>query len=159
MSVKREILEALANYLEHHEGFKDFHGLQYYYDITTINANMDLPLICFNVGYNDDNSEQTGTNINLFCPRSYFNELEIRLHTKTQETDILMDEAWDFEEALMKCLNQPIIWEEIHPKLHNVKYTGTKPLTTMYYQAFRDDYEGEFVCNVCRVGYEIEYEL
>lgn len=159
MSVKREILEGLANYLDNHPSFSDYKGLHYYYDISVVNANMEHPHFVFNIGYNDDNSEKGGKYGNLWC-RSYYNAVEIRFHTVTKDTDVLMEELWDLEEALFRCLNQPnVSWNDIHPNLQNVKYVGTKPLTSMYRQAFRDDYEGEWVCNVLRIEYEIEYVL
>ena len=54
MSVLREILESIATYFESDdENMGDYKGLQYYFDPYTINANRDLPLICFDVRFPD----------------------------------------------------------------------------------------------------------
>jgi len=158
MSVLREILEGISDHLEHKEEFKDFHGLEYYFDPYTINANTELPCICFLVNYGDDNSEQKGMTLNYDC-RSYFREFEIRLYTYTSDTDILIEELWDFEEKLMLSLNVLRSWQDIHPKLQNVKFVGAMPIVSVYKQAFREDYEDEFFANVIRVKYEMEYVL
>lgn len=158
MSVKREILESIADYLDTHPRFKDYKDLEYYYDPYTMNANTELPAFCFYVGYNDDNSEQGNRTISHYC-RSYYNNIEIRLHTVTKEPDILMEELWDFEESLFACLNNNVNWSQLHPNFENLKYVGTLPMVSMYKQAFRDDYEDEWVCNILRVSYELEYTL
>ena len=87
MSVLREILESIAEYFEaDEENMKDYHDLQYYFDPYTINANNELPLICFDVKYGDDQSEQRNTVLNYDC-RSYFRNFDIKLYTYTQDTD------------------------------------------------------------------------
>lgn len=158
MSVLREILESIANYFEDNEEFSDYHKLHYYFDPYTITANTELPCICFSVNYGDDNSEQRNVSLNWEC-RSYFREFEIRLYTYTQDTDILIEELWDFEETVMKSLNVLRSWQDIHPKLQNLKFVGSMPIVSVYKQAFREDYEDEFFANVIRVKYEMEYVL
>lgn len=161
MSVLREILESLAEYFEQdEENMSDYKGLQYYFDIYTINANTELPCICYNVHYGDDNSEQKGVVLSTMMDcRSYFREFEIRLYTITKDTDILIEELWDFEESVLKSLNTSRSWQDIHPNLQNLKFVGTMPIVSVYKQAFRDDYEDEWVANVIRVKYEMEYVL
>ena len=158
MSVLREILESIAEYFEENEEFSDYHKLQYYFDPYTINANTELPCICFSVNYGDDNSELRGMVINSDC-RSYFRNFDIKLYTYTQDTDILIEELWDFEEAVLKTLNIQRSWQDIHPKLQNLKFVGAMPIISVYKQAFREDYEDEFFANVITVRYELEYVL
>ena len=158
MSVLREILENIANYLDNDDNFTDYKGLDYYFDIYTINANTELPCICFDVKYGDDNSEIKGKVISIDC-RSYYREVEIRLYTITKDTDILIEELWDFEESVLKALNVQRSWQDIHPKLQNLKFVGAMPIISVYKQAFRDDYEDEWVANVIRIKYEMEYIL
>lgn len=158
MSILREILENIGEYLEEQEDFKDFKGLEFYFDPYTINANTELPCICFSVNYGDDNSEIKGQVISYDC-RSYYREFEIRLYTYTSDTDVLIEELWDFEETIMKSLNVLRSWQDIHPKLQNIKFVGAMPIVTVYKQAFREDYEDEFFANVIRVKYEMEYVL
>ena len=159
MSVLREILESLATYFdEDNVNMSDYKGLHYYFDPYTINANTELPCICFSVNYGDDNSEIKGMSVNLDC-RSYFREFEIRLYTYTVDTDVLIEELWDFEEKVLKSLNVSRSWQDIHPKLMNLKFVGAMPIVTVYKQAFREDYEDEFFANVIRVKYEMEYVL
>ena len=158
MSILREILESIGEHLEEQEEFKDFKGLEYYFDPYTITANTELPCICFSVNYGDDNSEQRNVTLNYDC-RSYYREFEIRLYTYTQDTDILIEELWDFEERVMKCLNVLRSWQDIHPKLQNLKFVGAMPIVSVYKQAFRDDYEDEFFANVITIRYEMEYVL
>lgn len=158
MSVLREILENIADYFENNPQMADYHGLDYYFDIYTINANTEVPCICFDVKYGDDNSEQKGMVINQDC-RSYFRNFDIRLYTVTKDTDVLIEELWDFEEAVLKTLNVQRSWQDIHPKLQNLKFVGAMPIVSVYKQAFRDDYEDEWVANVVTVRYEMEYVL
>lgn len=158
MSVLREILENIADYFENNPQMADYHGLDYYFDIYTINANTEVPCICFDVKYGDDNSEQKGMVINQDC-RSYFRNFDIRLYTVTKDTDILIEELWDFEESVLKTLNVQRSWQDIHPKLQNLKFVGAMPIVSVYKQAFRDDYEDEWVANVITVRYEMEYVL
>ena len=134
MSVLREILESIANYLDNDEEFSDYHNLHYYFDMYTINANTELPCICFDVKYGDDQSD-------------------------TQDTDILIEELWDFEESILKTLNVQRSWQDLHPKLQNLKFVGAMPITSVYKQAFREDYEDEFFANVITIRYEMEYVL
>lgn len=157
MSVIKEILENIAEYLDNHPNFQDYHGLQYYYDEWTVNANTELPFILFKVGFNDDNSE-LGIPINKDC-RDYYRSVQIRLYTLTNERDVLMDELWEYEEALQRCLNTAYSPSNIHPNLEDIKYSGTKPLVEVYKQAFRDDYEGEWFCNMCTVEFELKYTI
>lgn len=158
MSVLREILENIADYFENNPQMADYHGLDYYFDIYTINANTEVPCICFDVKYGDDNSEQKGMVINQDC-RSYFRNFDIRLYTVTKDTDVLIEELWDFEESVLKTLNVQRSWQDIHPKLQNLKFVGAMPIVSVYKQAFRDDYEDEWVANVITVRYEMEYVL
>ena len=159
MSVLREILESsIAEYFEENEEFSDYHKLQYYFDPYTINANTELPCICFSVNYGDDNSELRGMVINSDC-RSYFRNFDIKLYTYTQDTDVLIEELWDFEESVLKTLNIQRSWQDIHPKLQNLKFVGAMPIISVYKQAFREDYEDEFFANVITVRYELEYVL
>ena len=158
MSVLREILESIANYLDNDEEFSDYHNLHYYFDMYTINANTELPCICFDVKYGDDQSEQKGMVINYDC-RSYFRNFDIRLYTVTQDTDVLIEELWDFEESILKTLNVQRSWQDLHPKLQNLKFVGAMPITSVYKQAFREDYEDEFFANVITIRYEMEYVL
>ena len=159
MSVLREILESIAEYFEaDEENMKDYKGLQYYFDPYTITANKELPLICFDVKYGDDNSELRGMVINSDC-RSYFRNFDIKLYTYTQDTDVLIEELWDFEESVLKTLNIQRSWQDIHPNLQNLKFVGAMPIITVYKQAFREDYEDEFFANVITVRYEMEYVL
>lgn len=159
MSVLREILESIANYFEaDEENMKDYHDLQYYFDPYTINANNELPFICFDVKYGDDQSEQRNTVLNYDC-RSYFRNFDIKLYTYTQDTDILIDELWDFEESVLKTLNVQRSWQDIHPKLQNLKFVGAMPIVSVYKQSFREDYEDEFFANVITIRYEMEYVL
>lgn len=158
MSVLREILESIANYLDNDEEFSDYHNLHYYFDMYTINANTELPCICFDVKYGDDQSEQKGMVINYDC-RSYFRNFDIKLYTVTQDTDILIEELWDFEESILKTLNVQRSWQDLHPKLQNLKFVGAMPITSVYKQAFREDYEDEFFANVITIRYEMEYVL
>lgn len=159
MSVLREILESIAEYFEaDEENMKDYKGLQYYFDPYTITANKELPLICFDVKYGDDNSEIRGMVINSDC-RSYFRNFDIKLYTYTQDTDVLIEELWDFEESVLKTLNIQRSWQDIHPKLQNLKFVGAMPIISVYKQAFREDYEDEFFANVITVRYELEYVL
>ena len=158
MSVLREILESIANYLDNDEEFSDYHNLHYYFDMYTINANTELPCICFDVKYGDDKSEQKGMVINYDC-RSYFRNFDIKLYTVTQDTDVLIEELWDFEESILKTLNVQRSWQDLHPKLQNLKFVGAMPITSVYKQAFREDYEDEFFANVITIRYEMEYVL
>jgi len=159
MSVLREILESIANYFESDdENMADYKGLQYYFDPYTINANNELPLICFDVKYGDDQSEQRNTVLNYDC-RSYFRNFDIKLYTYTQDTDILIEELWDFEESVLKTLNVQRSWQDIHPKLQNLKFVGAMPIVSVYKQSFREDYEDEFFANVITIRYEMEYVL
>ncbi len=158
MSVLREILESIANYLDNDEEFSDYHNLHYYFDMYTINANTELPCICFDVKYGDDQSEQKGMVINYDC-RSYFRNFDIKLYTVTQDTDVLIEELWDFEESILKTLNVQRSWQDLHPKLQNLKFVGAMPITSVYKQAFREDYEDEFFANVITIRYEMEYVL
>ena len=158
MSVLREILESIANYLDNDEEFSDYHNLHYYFDMYTINANTELPCICFDVKYGDDQSAQKGMVINYDC-RSYFRNFDIKLYTVTQDTDILIEELWDFEESILKTLNVQRSWQDLHPKLQNLKFVGAMPITSVYKQAFREDYEDEFFANVITIRYEMEYVL
>ena len=158
MSVLREILESIANYLDSDEEFSDYHNLHYYFDMYTINANTELPCICFDVKYGDDQSEQKGMVINYDC-RSYFRNFDIKLYTVTQDTDVLIEELWDFEESILKTLNVQRSWQDLHPKLQNLKFVGAMPITSVYKQAFREDYEDEFFANVITIRYEMEYVL
>ena len=120
----------------------------------------DLPLICFDVKYGDDNSEQKGMVLSTMMDcRSYYRNVDIKLYTYTQDTDILIEELWDFEEAVLKSLNVQRSWQDLHPKLQNVKFVGAMPIISVYKQAFREDYEDEFFANVITVRYEIEYVL
>lgn len=159
MSVLREILESIAEYFEaDEENMKDYHDLQYYYDPYTITANVELPCICFDVKYGDDNSEQRGSVILGEC-RSYYRNFDIRLYTYTQDTDILIEELWDFEESVLKSLNITRSWQDLHPKLQNLKFVGAMPIISVYKQSFREDYEDEFFANVITIRYEMEYVL
>ena len=158
MSVLREILESIANYLDNDEEFSDYHNLHYYFDMYTINANTELTCICFDVKYGDDQSEQKGMVINYDC-RSYFRNFDIKLYTVTQDTDVLIEELWDFEESILKTLNVQRSWQDLHPKLQNLKFVGAMPITSVYKQAFREDYEDEFFANVITIRYEMEYVL
>jgi hypothetical protein len=158
MSVLREILENIAEYFENHPQMADYHGLDYYFDIYTINANTEVPCICFDVKYGDDNSEQKGMVINQDC-RSYFRNFDIKLYTVTTDVDVLIEELWDFEESVLKSLNVQRSWQDIHPKLQNLKFVGAMPITSVYKQAFREDYEDEWFANVVTVRYEMEYVL
>ena len=158
MSVLREILESIANYLDNDEEFSDYHNLHYYFDMYTINANTELPCICFDVKYGDEQTEQKGMVINYDC-RSYFRNFDIKLYTVTQDTDILIEELWDFEESILKTLNVQRSWQDLHPKLQNLKFVGAMPITSVYKQAFREDYEDEFFANVITIRYEMEYVL
>lgn len=158
MSVLQEILESLAEHFESNANFSDYHDLHYYFDPYTINANTELPCICFDVKYGDDNSEQKNRVISMDC-RSYFRNFDIKLYTVTKDTDILIGELWDFEESVLKCLNVQRSWQDIHPKLQNLKFVGAMPIVSVYKQAFRDDYEDEWVANVISIRYEMEYVL
>lgn len=159
MSVLREILESIAEYFEGDTAnMGDYKGLQYYFDPYTINANTELPLICFDVKYGDDNSEQRGQLILGEC-RSYYRNFDIKLYTYTQDTDVLIEELWDFEESVLKSLNITRSWQDLHPKLQNLKFVGAMPIVSVYKQAFRDDYEDEFFANVITIRYEMEYVL
>ena len=159
MSVLREILESIAEYFEEDTvNMGDYKGLQYYFDPYTINANTELPLICFDVKYGDDNSEQRGQVILGEC-RSYYRNFDIKLYTYTQDTDVLIEELWDFEESVLKSLNITRSWQDLHPKLQNLKFVGAMPIVSVYKQAFRDDYEDEFFANVITIRYEMEYVL
>ena len=159
MSVLREILESIAEYFEEDTAnMGDYKGLQYYFDPYTINANTELPLICFDVKYGDDNSEQRGQVILGEC-RSYYRNFDIKLYTYTQDTDVLIEELWDFEESVLKSLNITRSWQDLHPKLQNLKFVGAMPIVSVYKQAFRDDYEDEFFANVITIRYEMEYVL
>ena len=95
MSVLREILESIAEYFESDdENMADYNGLQYYFDIYTINANTELPCICFDVKYGDDNSEQKGVVLSTMMDcRSYYREFEFILYTLTKDTDVLIEES------------------------------------------------------------------
>lgn len=161
MSVLREILESIAEYFESDdENMGDYKGLQYYFDPYTINANRDLPLICFDVKYGDDNSEQKGMVFSTMMDcRSYYRNFDIKLYTYTQDTDVLIEELWDFEESVLKSLNVQRSWQDLHPKLQNLKFVGAMPIISVYKQAFREDYEDEFFANVITVRYEMEYVL
>jgi len=158
MSVLREILENIAEYLDNNPNFTDYKGLDYYYDIYTINANTEVPCICFDVKYGDDNAEQKGHQTLGDC-KSYYRNFDIKLYTITKDTDILIEELWDFEESVLKCLNIQRSWQDIHSNLLNVKFVGAMPIVSVYKQAFRDDYEDEWVANVITVRYEMEYVL
>ena len=159
MSVLREILESIAEYFEEDTAnMGDYKGLQYYFDPYTINANTELPLICFDVKYGDDNSEQRGQVLLGEC-RSYYRNFDIKLYTYTQDTDVLIEELWDFEESVLKSLNITRSWQDLHPKLQNLKFVGAMPIVSVYKQAFRDDYEDEFFANVITIRYEMEYVL
>jgi len=159
MSALREILESIAEYFEEDTvNMGDYKGLQYYFDPYTINANNELPLICFDVKYGDDNSEQRGQVLLGEC-RSYYRNFDIKLYTYTQDTDVLIEELWDFEESVLKSLNITRSWQDLHPKLQNLKFVGAMPIVSVYKQAFRDDYEDEFFANVITIRYEMEYVL
>ena len=91
--------------------------------------------------------------------RSYYRNFDIKLYTYTQDTDVLIDELWDFEESVLKSLNVQRSWQDLHPKLQNLKFVGAMPIISVYKQAFREDYEDEFFANVITVRYEMEYVL
>lgn len=156
MSVFQEVLESLATYINEHEEFKDFNSLDWYYDITLLTANAEFPCMCYDVGYNDDNSELKTPN--PLC-RSYYREIDINLFTPTKDHNSLLAELWDYEEVMLKIINSPVNYQNVHPKLLNIKYVGTPPQKTIYHQAFRDDYEEEMVANSLSVRVELEYIL
>ena len=155
MSVLKEILENLAEYMANHPEFKDYSDLEFYFHEAEMNGNTEVPSMCFQLVYNDDNREKKTNNRDC---REFFRGMKIELHTRTIDHSTLQDELWNFEETLFKVFSN-IAFENIHPNLHDVKYVGTNPIAHIYWQPFKDEKEEEWFSNCITVLYELDYTI
>ena len=146
------ILHNIAIYLESKPEFKD---LDFYYDESELSAKTELPCICFDVGYADDNSELHA--IPKGCLTIY-RKVGIQFYTRTWERGEMEDEVYTAEETLLQYLDN-VLPQNIHENLVNIKYVGTNSLRSLFWHNLKQNEKEKFFANKITINYELEYQV
>lgn len=150
MSVWEQILIDLRNIIQDSE---TFHDVDVYYDESEMNPNISLPAISFRVGLKTTISSKPE------CSR-YKRDLEIRLHTKTLDKRELQSELYDYEEALIRTINQAKLSHKIGD-FYDIKDTGSGKLSVLMFNSRKEagQMNETFFSNLLKVNFEVEYEI
>ena len=148
-SYYEHILIVLRDVLQSSEEFKD---VPIYYNDHQLNSNTSLPCISFYSG------EKIIENDNPYC-MEYSREMEIRLHTKTLDKSLLLEELWKYEEDLIRVLNHAKLTNQIEG--FEINENGSSKVNALMFNARKEGNRTDmsFFSNVLRVFFKIRYSI
>ena len=150
MSVFEDILVDLRNIIQESDEFKD---IDVYYDDSEMNPNISLPAISFKVG------KKTVLNPQASCTE-YIRRVEIRLHTETIDKRLLQSELYDFEEQLVRILNNAKMTNTIG-NFYEIVEVGSNSIGALMFNSRKEanQFNMIFFSNILRIKFDVRYTI
>ena len=152
MSKFQDILEALSKELTQ---LPICRNKNFYFDLSQINANTELPCICFQEFDSDPDYYQQQNNMGcttLTIP------VQIILCIPFKDTSKLISDLWNFREILTKRFGN-MMFKDVHPNLVEMKYVGSSALASIEFLAFDYNDNEKFMCSTIAVKFLLKYDL
>jgi len=152
MSVFQDILENLSRELTQ---LPICRNKNFYYDLSQVNANTELPCLVFQEFDSDPDyykQENSMGCVTLTLP------IQIILCIPFKDTSKLIADLWNFREAItIKFSN--VMFRDIHPNLVEMKYVGSSALKSIEFTAFDYNDNEVFMCSSIAVKFLLTYDL
>ena len=150
MSVFEDILVDLRNIIQESDEFKD---IDVYFDDSEMNPNISLPAISFKVGKKSVLSPQAS------CTE-YIRRVEIRLHTETIDKRLLQSELYDFEEQLVRILNNAKMTNTIG-NFYEIVEVGSNSIGALMFNSRKEanQFNMIFFSNILRIKFDVRYTI
>ena len=150
MSSWGDILVNIREIIQNSDYFED---ADVYFDESQMNPNVKLPAICFRTG----RKEVVNNSINC---REYNRGLEIRLCTKELDKPQLLSDLFDFEEQLIKTINNAAIAGDCLSS-YEISETGANRISALMWNARNEggQYDYTFFCNMLVIKFNIRYTI
>jgi len=152
MSVIQEIVEDINRFLVKSNTY--FSDKKFYFDLSQVSANTELPCFCWNSTKTEENQADKG--LNPEC-RSLKKEIQFMALTNTTDTSQLIKELWDFEEKTILAFRDEFP-QNINENLMNIDYTGSSSIDSLFTKT-EDKTEGKFFANLLYCTYNLEYMI
>lgn len=152
MSIFLEILENISKELTSLPVCKN---KNFYYDLSQINANTELPCITFQEF--DSDPDYYKQEMGMGCTTLTL-PIQIILCIPEKDTSKLISYLWDFREELTKKFSR-MMFRDIHPNLANMEYVGSSALKSIEFIAFKFNDNKEFSCSSIAVKFLLTYDL
>ncbi|WP_409200637.1 hypothetical protein [Methanobrevibacter sp. DSM 116169] len=151
MSVLERNLNVIRNVVTDSEPFQD---INFFLHEAEMSANTRFPALSFDVG------DRVRQDYSPDCT-NYTGELEIRLHTKTDNKEQLQYELYDYEEDLVKVIDFARINNSFDDYNFDLRQTKSSGIGALVY--VNKDPKGlelkSLFSNILRVYFEIDYRL
>ena len=150
MSVFEEILVDLRNIIQESDEFKD---IDVYFDDSEMNPNVSLPCVSFKVG------KKTVLNSQSSCSE-YLRRVEIRLHTETIDKRLLQSELYDFEEQLVRILNNAKMTNTMG-NFYEIVEVGSNSIGALMFNSRKEanQFNMIFFSNILRIKFDVRYAI
>lgn len=150
MSVWVDILVCLRDIIQSSDEFKD---IMVYFDESEMNSNSVLPSISFKVG------KKEVLNSKIDCTE-YSRKLTIRLHTKTLDKRELQEELYEYEEQLVRIINNAKLNGDI-PPYFEIEETGSTSIGALMFNSRKEanQFNMVFFSNILKINFLIRYTI
>lgn len=152
MSIFLDILENLSKELTQLPVCKN---KNFYFDLSQVNANTELPCIVFQEFDSDPDyykQENAMGCTTLTLP------IQIILCIPIKDTSKLIADLWNFREILTKKFGNTMFCD-IHPNLVEMKYVGSSALKSIEFRAFDYNDNEVFMCSSIAVKFLLKYTI
>lgn len=150
MSVWVDILVCLRDIIQSSDEFKD---IMVYFDESEMNSNSVLPSISYKVG------KKEVLNSKIDCTE-YSRKLTIRLHTKTLDKRELQEELYEYEEQLVRIINNAKLNGDI-PSYFEIEETGSTSIGALMFNSRKEanQFNMVFFSNILKINFLIRYTI
>lgn len=150
MSVWVDILVSLRDIIQSSDEFKD---IMVYFDESEMNSNSVLPSISFKVG------KKEVLNSKVDCTE-YSRKLTIRLHTKTLDKRELQEELYEYEEQIVRVINNARMNGSI-PPYYEIVETGSTSIGALMFNSRKEanQFNMVFFSNILKINFSVRYTI
>lgn len=150
MSVFGDILINLRDIIQDSEEFKN---IGVYYDDSEMDSNVPLPAVSFKVG------KKKVLSSNSQCSE-YSRGLTIYLHTKTLDKRELQEELYEYEEQLIKVINNAKITGMMKSGVE-IDETGATKIQALMFNARKEanQFNMIFFSNMLGINFSVRYTI
>ena len=150
MSVWGDILICLRDIIQSSD---EFRNIPVYFDESEMNSNSVLPSISYKVG------KKEVLNSKVDCTE-YSRKLTIRLHTKTLDKRELQEELYEYEEQLVRIINNARMNGSI-PSYFEIIETESSSIGALMFNSRKEanQFNMIFFSNILKINFSIRYTI